>query len=61
VRPIRSAIFEHVDADPEALARLNPPITWNGWEVPVLVQLAVIAFTGFVLLSIAIAAFNKAD
>ena len=61
VRPIRSAIFEHVNADPAALARLNPPITWNGWPVPLVLQLAVIAFTGLVLLSIAIVAFNKAD
>lgn len=61
VRPIRSAVFEHVSADPAALARLNPPITWNGWPVPLAMQLGVIAFTGLVLLTIAVVAFNKAD
>ncbi|MGH8990327.1 MAG: ABC transporter permease [Acidimicrobiia bacterium] len=61
VHPIRQAVFDHVSADPAALARLNPPLTWSGWEVPVAAQLAVVALTGAALLAVAIAAFNKAD
>lgn len=61
VRPIRSAVFAQVDASPAALARLNPPITWNGWGVPIALQLGVIALTGLLLLGVAITAFNRAD
>ncbi|HEY3239690.1 MAG TPA: ABC transporter permease [Acidimicrobiia bacterium] len=61
VHPIRQTVFDHVSAAPEALARLNPPLTWWGWEVPVLVQLGVVAVTGMVLLAVAVAEFNKAD
>ncbi|MGH9039874.1 MAG: ABC transporter permease [Acidimicrobiia bacterium] len=61
VHPIRQVVFDHVSADPAALARLNPPLTWGGWELPVMVQLAVVAVTGAALLTAAIVAFNKAD
>lgn len=61
VHPIRQAVFDHVNADPAALARLNPPITWWGWEVPVLAQLGVVAVTGIILLAVSVAAFNRAD
>ncbi len=61
VHPIRQVVFDHVHADPAALARLNPPITWWGWEVPVLAQLAVVAVTGILLLAVSVAAFNRAD
>jgi ABC-2 type transport system permease protein len=61
VHPIRQTVFDHVNAAPEALARLNPPLTWWGWEVPVLVQLGVVAVTGVILLAIAVTEFNRAD
>jgi ABC-2 type transport system permease protein len=61
VHPIRQAVFDHVHADGAALAHLNPPLTWGGWQVPVLMQLAVVAVTGLILLAVAIAEFNRAD
>ncbi|MGH9022229.1 MAG: ABC transporter permease [Acidimicrobiia bacterium] len=61
VHPIRQVVFDYVEADPGALARLNPPITWWGWEVPVMAQLAVVVVTGVMLLSLSVAAFNRAD
>lgn len=61
VHPIRQIVFDYVDAAPGALARLNPPLTWWGWEVPVVAQLGVVAVTGLVLLVVAAAQFNRAD
>jgi ABC-2 type transport system permease protein len=61
VHPIREAVFDHVPGNAAALARLNPPLTWWGWEVPVVVQLGVVGLTGLVLLGVAIAQFNRAD
>ncbi len=61
VHPIRDAVFDHIPGNAAALARLNPPLTWWGWEVPVAVQLGVVALTGLVLLGAAVAQFNRAD
>jgi ABC-2 type transport system permease protein len=61
VHPIRTAVFTHIDASPQAVAALNPPLTWFGWPVPTGLQLAVVAVTGLVLLFIAMAEFNRAD
>ncbi len=61
VHPIRQAVFDHVSAAPGALAALNPPLTWWGWEVPVLAQLGVVMVAGLILLVAAVAQFNRAD
>ena len=61
VHPIRQAVFDHLHGNAVALARLNPPLTWWGWQVPVGVQLGVVGVTGLLLLGVAIAQFNRAD
>jgi len=61
VHPLRQAVFEHVHASKLALARLNPPLTWWGWTVPTLVQLAVVAVTGMFFLWVAVLEFDRAD
>jgi ABC-2 type transport system permease protein len=61
VHPIRQAVFDHLHGNAAALARLNPPLTWWGWDVPILVQLGVVGVTGLLLLGVAIAQFNRAD
>jgi ABC-2 type transport system permease protein len=61
VHPLRQAVFIHITASPLARARLNPPLTWWGWPVPILLQLAVVLAIGLFFLGIAILEFNKAD
>jgi len=61
VHPLREAVFTHIHANAAAVARLNPPITWFGWEVPIPVQLALVVFAGFALLWVAILEFDRAD
>ena len=61
VHPFRQAVFAHITASPVARARLNPPLTWGGWNVPIPLQLAVVLVTGLVLLGIAILEFDRAD
>ena len=61
VHPLRQAVFEHVHASKLALAHLNPPLTWWGWTVPTLVQLAVVAVTGLFFLWVAVLEFDRAD
>ncbi len=61
VHPFREAVFAHINASPFARARLNPPLTWWGWHVPIPLQLAVVLVTGLLLLYVAILEFDRAD
>ncbi len=61
VHPIRSIVFDHLDAPAADIARLNAPIEWLGWTVPVAVQLAIVVVLASVLLRLAIAQFNRAE
>jgi ABC-2 type transport system permease protein len=61
VEPIRSVVFDHLDLSPAAQATFNPGITWGGWQVPVPVQIAIVAGTCLVLLGLAVARFARTE
>jgi ABC-2 type transport system permease protein len=61
VDPMRRAIFSHLDIPAAAHHALAPGVTWWGWHVPSLVEAAVIALLGLVMLFIAIAEFSRAE
>ena len=61
VEPMRRAIFAHLDISAAARKALDPGVTWWGWRVPTVVEAAVIALLGLVMLSIAIAEFSRAE
>jgi ABC-2 type transport system permease protein len=61
VDPMRRAIFNHISVSPAARRALNPGVTWWGWHVPSLVEAAVVAVLGLVMLSIAIWEFSRAE
>jgi ABC-2 type transport system permease protein len=61
VDPMRRAIFSHLDIPAAARHALAPGVTWWGWRVPTLLEAAVIALLGLVMLSIAIAEFSRAE
>ena len=61
VHPFRQAVFAHITASPAARAKLNPPLTWWGWHVPIPLQLVVVLGTGLLFLGIAILEFDRAD
>ena len=61
VHAVRDATFSRLDATPEALAALNPPLTWWGWEVPLPVQLLVVVGVTVLLLGAAMAQFSRTD
>jgi len=41
--------------------RLDPGVSWNGWHVPTLLEVAVIAGMGALMLSIAMYTFSRSD
>ena len=61
VHPVRTAVFDELNAPASLLARLNPPITWWGWEVPTSVQLLLVAALGAALMSVAVRQFQKVE
>jgi ABC-2 type transport system permease protein len=61
VDPMRHAVFDHLKVNPLALNSLSPGITWDGWQVPVALSIAIVAVMGLAMLAIAIAEFRKTE
>jgi ABC-2 type transport system permease protein len=61
VDPMRRAVFAHLDISPAARQALDPGVTWFGWHVPGLLEAAVVALLGLVMLVIAIWEFSRAE
>lgn len=61
VHAVRTTMFNYIDVPAPAMSALNPPLTWNGWEVPMLVQLGVVVVLGVLLLAAAARQFEKAE
>jgi ABC-2 type transport system permease protein len=61
VDPMRRAVFNHLDVSPEAAAVFNPGVSWFGWRVPVLLELAIVAVLGFGMLAVGARQFNREE
>jgi ABC-2 type transport system permease protein len=61
VDPMRRLVFNHLDITDEARQALDPGVTWFGWRVPTLLEIAVILALGLIMLGIAIWEFNASE
>jgi ABC-2 type transport system permease protein len=61
VHAVRTTVFGYLDAPQAAKDALNPPLTWNGWVVPMGVQLGVVIVLGLGLMALAAKQFEKAE
>jgi ABC-2 type transport system permease protein len=61
VDPMRHAVFSHLDVSSVALSTLSPGVHWGSWQVPVSLELAVVAAMGLIMLGIGIAQFRRAE
>ena len=61
IEPMRHAVFSHLDLDPALVKVFNPGVTWNGWPVPVGLELLIITALGAGMLTVAIAEFRRGD
>ena len=61
VDPMRRLVFNHLDISSEARAALDPGVTWWGWRVPTLLEVAVVLVLGLAMLGIAIWEFNATE
>lgn len=61
VDPMRRLVFAHIPSSPLAKAELAKGISWWGWRVPSLVEVAVVFVLGLGLLSVAIWEFSSTE
>jgi ABC-2 type transport system permease protein len=61
VQPMRAAVFDHLDLTAPERARLDPAITWWGWNVPLAVQLLVVVLVTLALIGVAVARFDRTE
>lgn len=60
VDPLRETVFARLHVAPVALHALDPGISWDGWRLPIGVELGVVAVVAGVLLLAAMLAFSEA-
>ena len=61
VEPLRSAVFDRLDVDAATRAALDPGLHWGQWQVPVPVQVGLVAAVSAALLGLAVALFARTD
>ena len=61
VDPMRRLVFNHLDISAAAHRALDPGVTWFGWRVPSLLEVAVVLALGLAMLGIAIVEFNATE
>jgi ABC-2 type transport system permease protein len=61
VDPIRRIVFSHLRIPEAARRTLDPGVTWWGWHVPGVLEAAVVALLGLIMLAVAIVQFNRAE
>ena len=61
VDPMRRLVFDHIDASAASRDALAPGVTWWGWPVPPLLEVAIVAALGVAMLAIAIVKFNRTE
>jgi ABC-2 type transport system permease protein len=61
VDPMRRLVFSHLEISDAARRALDPGITWWGWHVPALLEVAMVLLLGLVMLAIAIWEFTATE
>jgi ABC-2 type transport system permease protein len=61
VDPMRQLVFANLNVNPLAKGILDPGLNWWGFHLPALLEVALVAALGAVLLSIAVWEFSSSD
>jgi ABC-2 type transport system permease protein len=61
VDAVRRTVFAHVPISDQSRTVLVPGVRWGDWQVPVLVEICIVAAVGLVMLAIAAAEFRRTD
>jgi len=61
VEPMRSVVFDHLSVTPTTRATLDPGITWDGWQVPLSLQVLLVVLLCLGLLWVAVVRFARTE
>jgi ABC-2 type transport system permease protein len=61
VDPMRRAVFGHLHVSAFVSQRLNPGVTWGGWHVATVLELAIVVLLGLAMLGVGIAQYARSD
>ena len=61
VDPMRRIVFAQLDISDAARTTLAPGVSWFGWTVPVLLEVALVLALGLVLMGVAVRQFTRAE
>ena len=61
VDPMRRIVFGHLNISPLARRALDSGVTWWGWRVPTLLEVAMVAVLGLGMLAVAIWEFSSTE
>lgn len=61
VDPMRRLLFAHLDLSDAARSTLDTGVTWFGWRVPTLLELAIVLSIGLALMAAAIWQFSRTE
>jgi ABC-2 type transport system permease protein len=61
VDPMRHLVFTHLDISAPAQRTLDPGVTWFGWQVPPLLEVAIVLLLGVAMLALAIRRFSRTE
>ena len=61
VDPMRHLVFNHLDVSETARERLDPGVTWFGWQLPALVEVGMVLLLGVAALAAAVWKFSRTE
>jgi ABC-2 type transport system permease protein len=61
VDPMRRLVFDHLDVSEAARDQFAPGVTWWGWQVPTLLQMAIVLALGLAMLTVAVSRIARTD
>ncbi len=61
VDPMRQLVFNHINISSAARRALDPGVTWFGWHVPTMLEVAVVVVLGLLMLGIAVWEFSSTE